>query len=251
MRVKRPRPQSGDEGPPVLLEREGAVLNLTLNRPRVLNAYDVAMRDALHGALALAHDDPTISVVVVRGNGRAFSSGGDLSEFGQAPSPVRARDVRRVRDVWGAWSTLPCIAIAGVHGIAAGGGLEMALLCDLVVCAEDARFGLPETSLALVPGVGGTQTLPRAVGVGRAAAMLLAGDWVDGLTAARIGIAVEAVPARALGATVERLAARIAAIDPLLLRAVKAAVARGADLPLAQALGLERRLGAKLGPRLA
>ncbi|MFM7734471.1 MAG: enoyl-CoA hydratase/isomerase family protein [Alphaproteobacteria bacterium] len=233
--------------PPVQLERRGAVLTATLDRPRRLNAYDTEMRDALFEALELASADPSVAVFVVRGNGRAFSSGGDLAEFGTAPSPLRARDVRRMRDLWGTWSRLPCVSIAAVHGIAAGGGFEMALLCDLVVCADDARMWLPETALGLLPGVGGTQTLSRAVGPGRAAAVLLAGREIGAAEALRLGIATEVVPARALRRRVGRLADALASRPRGALRAAKAAVARGADLPLERALGLERRLALGLG----
>jgi enoyl-CoA hydratase len=232
---------------PVLLDRSGAVLTLTLNRPEVLNAYDRAMRDAVYAALGLVHADRSIRVLVVRGAGRAFSSGGDLAEFGTAPSPTRAREVRQVRDVWGRWAALPCVSIAAVHGIAAGGGLEMALLCDLVVCARDARFGLPETGLGLIPGVGGTQTLPRAIGLGRAAEILLAGAWISGAEAARIGLVLQAVPAARLLGSARRLAARIAAVEPRLLEAVKDVLRRGRDLPLREALALERRWARRLG----
>lgn len=231
----------------VLLARRGRVLTATLNRPRTLNAYDTEMRDRLCAALELAHQDPTLGAFVVRGNGRAFSSGGDLDEFGRAPSPVRAREVRQLRDVWGLWARLPCVSIAAVHGPAAGGGFEMALLCDLVVCAEDARFGLPETGLGLIPGVGGTQTLPRVAGLGRAASVLLAGDWLSARAALRAGIAVAIVPRRRLRVAAERLAERLAAGDLAVLRAAKAAVVRGLDLPLALGLGLESRLAARLG----
>jgi enoyl-CoA hydratase/carnithine racemase len=232
----------------ILLERSDAVVTLTLNRPEVLNAYDVQMRDEVFAALGLVADDPSIAVLVVRGAGRAFCAGGDLSEFGTAPSPTRAREVRQVRDVWRRWVTLPCVSVAAVHGFAAGGGFEMALLCDLIVCTRDARFGLPETGLGLIPGVGGTQTLPRAAGGGRAANVLLAGEWMTGAEAARIGLALRAVPRAKLATTVNRLAARLARLSPPVLRAVKAAVSRGADLPLSEALGLERRLAATLGP---
>jgi enoyl-CoA hydratase/carnithine racemase len=231
----------------VLLERTDAILTITLNRPEVLNAYDRAMRDAIHGALGLVHRDPSIRVLIVRGAGRAFSSGGDLDEFGTAPSPTRAREVRQIRDVWGRWSTLPCVSIAAVHGVAAGGGLEMALLCDLVLCARDARLSLPETGLGLIPGVGGTQTLPRAIGLGRAAAVLLAGDAISGAEAAQIGLALEAVPAERLLGTARRLAERIAGVDPRLQFAVKDALRRGRDLPLREALALERRWARRLG----
>src|SRR6185503_15736278 len=99
-----------------------------------------------------------------------------------------------------------------------GGGLEMALLCDLIVCTKTARLALPETALGAIPGVGGTQTLPRAAGEGRAASLLLAGDWIDGETAAGWGVASLAVAPRRFGATVERLARRIARLPPPLVR---------------------------------
>lgn len=230
-----------------LLERDGAILHLTLNRPAVLNAYDRAMRDEVYEALGLAHEDSSIRVLVVRGAGRAFSSGGDLAEFGTAPSPVRAREVRQVRDVWRRWASLPCISIAAIHGIAAGGGLEMALLCDLRVCSRDARLSLPETGLGLIPGVGGTQTLPRAVGSARAAALLLTGQVLSGVDAVRIGLALTAVAEKRLERVVQQLAARLADLDGALSRAIKDAVVRGSGLPLAQALALERRRARALG----
>lgn len=234
--------------PAIALEREGRIVTLTLDRPEVLNAYDVRMRDEIFSALEWIHRDPSVTVLVVRGRGRAFSTGGDLREFGSAPSPARAREVRQVRDVWGLWSTLPCVAIAAVHGLAVGGGLEMALLCDLVVCTSDARFALPETGLGLIPGVGGTQTLPRAIGMGRAAGVLLAGESIDGRAAVRAGLALRAVAPRRLEPTVRALARRLARLDPELLRAAKLCVRRGLDLPLEAGLGLERRLVERLGP---
>lgn len=234
--------------PPILLERDARLVTLTFDRPEVLNAYDRGMRDAIFAALEWLHGERDVSVLLVRGNGRAFSTGGDLGEFGTAPSPVRAREIRQQRDVWRLWSTLPCVSIAAVHGHAVGGGLEMALLCDLIVCAHDARFALPETGLGLVPGVGGTQTLPRAVGEGRAAAVLLAGEEIDGRTAARIGLAQRSVPAARLRATAEAVARRVAALEPALVRAAKASVQRGADLTLAEGLGLERRIASTLRP---
>lgn len=233
---------------PITLERDERIVTLTLDRPEVLNAYDRAMRDAIFAALEWLHDAHEVSVLVVRGNGRAFSTGGDLGEFGTAPSPVRARDIRQQRDVWRLWSTLPCVSLAAVHGHAVGGGLEMALLCDLRVCAHDARLALPETGLGLVPGVGGTQTLPRAIGQGRAAAMLLAGEAIDGRVAARIGLAQWSVPAARLRRTADAIARRVARLDPAIVRAAKACVRRGTDLTLAQGLGLERRLASTLRP---
>lgn len=227
-------------------EREPRILRLTLNRPEFLNAYDRTMRDALFEGLGLAQVDRSIGVVVLSGAGRAFSSGGDLAEFGTAPSPVRAREIRQVRDVWRRLSELPAVTIASVHGVAAGGGLEMALLCDLLVCARDARLGLTETGLGAIPGVGGTQTLPSAAGEGRAAAMLLAGQWIDGAEAARIGVASRAVPADRLVATTETWARRIVRLDPTAVQIAREALRRGPDLRLAEGLSLEKRLARRL-----
>ena len=237
------------DSPALLVTREEAcprVLTLTLNRPAVLNAYDREMRDRLFEALALADEDPSITVVVLRGAGRAFSSGGDLAEFGTAPSVTRAREIRQVRDVWERLSSVKATTLASVHGLAAGGGLEMALLCDLLLCCRDARLGLTETGLGAIPGVGGTQTLPRAIGEGRASAMLLAGEWIDGVEAARIGLASQAVSAARLDSTTRRWTRSLAALEPEVAQALREALRRGRDLPLAQGLALEKRLGHRL-----
>jgi enoyl-CoA hydratase/carnithine racemase len=233
--------------------RSGSVLEIRLNRPEVLNAYDRAMRDALFEVMELPYVDPEIRVVLVHGAGRSFSSGGDLSEFGTAPSPIGARGIRQARDVWKRWSELPCISIAAVHGYAAGGGLEMALLCDLILCSPDARFSLPETGLGLLPGVGGTQTLPRAVGQGLAAGMLLAGTELRGAAAVRCGLALEMVPRSKLLTRARRIAQQVGALDAALVRALRGCLWRGRDLSLADALRLEERyfrsLPASMGQR--
>ena len=231
-------------------EAEPAILNLTLHRPHVLNAYDRAMRDDLFEGLGLAAEDRSIRVVVLRGAGRAFSSGGDLQEFGTAPSPVAARAVRQMRDVWNRLASLPQVTIASVHGLAAGGGLEMAMLCDLLLCARDARLGLPETGLGAIPGVGGTQTLPRAVGEGHAAAHLLAGQWIDGTEAARRGLATAAVAPRTLATRTRQWALRLARLEPGTMQAAVEALRRGRKLRLAEGLTLEKRLAGRLSTGL-
>lgn len=230
----------------IRLERDEAVVTLTLDRPEVLNAYDRQMRDEIFEALRWVDEDPEIRVLVVQGAGRGFGSGGDLREFGTAPSPLAARRVRQQRDVWRLWSELDCTTLASVHGIAAGGGFEMALLCDLLVVTHDARLLLPETGLAMIPGVGGTQTLVRAVGESRAARLLLTESEIRGREAARIGLAIRSVaPARRLAET-GRMARRLAALPPAALAAARAALRRGADLPMASALRLEQRLSRQL-----
>src|SRR5262249_23048836 len=137
-------------------EKRGAVAVVTLDRPEVLNAYNVAMRDDLHAALGAADEDPEVRALVLAGRGPAFSTGGDVRESGTARSQFVARAVRWRRDVWGRLLELRAASIAAVHGYAVGGGMEMALLCDLCVAADDARFALPETGLGMIPGVGGT-----------------------------------------------------------------------------------------------
>jgi hypothetical protein len=133
-------------------ETRGPVAIVSLDRPECLNAYSVAMRDDLHAVLAAADADPGGRVVVLRGRGPAFSTGGDLREFGSAPSPLIARQVRWQRDVWGQLLGLRAISLAAVHGLAVGGGMEIALLCDVCLAADDARFALPETSRGMIPG---------------------------------------------------------------------------------------------------
>jgi enoyl-CoA hydratase/carnithine racemase len=223
---------------------EGQVATITLNRPECLNAYDVAMRDALDAALAAATDDPGVRVVVLRGAGRAFCSGGDLREFGTAPSPLAARRARFARDVPGHLARFPKPLVAAVHGDAVGGGLEMALLADFCVATADARFRLPEAGLGMIPGVGGTQTLPRAIGLGHAADVALSRRWVGADEALTLGIATRVVPPEALATEVGRLAAAVAALAPSLVAAARRAIHDGLDGTLAHGLALESLLAA-------
>ena len=172
----------------ILFERRGQVAWVTLNRPDVRNAYNTGMRDDLHAALSTLRDDESLRALVLRGAGPAFCSGGDIREFGSAPSPVVAREVRWRRDVWGLLRSLRQPTIAAIHGHAAGSGLEMALLCDFRIAATDAIFSLPETGLGMIPGVVGTQTAPRAIGVGRTLDLVLTGRRIDAREAHRVGL---------------------------------------------------------------
>jgi enoyl-CoA hydratase/carnithine racemase len=236
----------------VLYEKHGAVAIVSLNRPHVLNAYDVAMRDGLFEAFAAVRDDVEVHAMILRGNGPAFSTGGDLTEFGSAPSPVGARDARWQRDVWGLLWSLPKPTIAAVHGYVVGGGFEMALLCDLCVAADSARFCYPETGLGMIPGVAGTQTTPRAIGLGRALDLVLTGRWLDADDALRLGIVARKVGSARLHAESLRLAAQIAALPAALVARAKRAVQHGLDLDLPRALEMEKRLwrGAFANPNI-
>ena len=227
---------------------DGRIAVITLNRPERLNAYNRAMRDGLHEALLAVRDDAQVRAVIVRGNGRAFCTGGDLAEFGTAPSPSRAREVRWLRDVWGMLWTLPAITIAAVHGYAVGGGFEMAMLSDQCIAAGDARFGLPETGMGMIPGVAGTQTLPRLVGIGRALRLVLGGDWLDAREAQRLGLVTRVVSAARLRAAALALARRVARLDREVVIRLKRSLNEGLDVPLHHGLALERRLARTLEP---
>jgi enoyl-CoA hydratase len=229
--------------------KHGSVAVVTLDRPEKLNAYNVAMRDDLHAVLGAADEDPEVRALVLRGAGRAFSTGGDVSEFGTAPSPLVARAVRWRRDVWGRLLELRAATIAAVHGHAVGGGLEMAMLCDVCIASPDARFALPETGLGMIPGVGGTQTVPRRIGVGRALELVLAARVLDARAAQASGLVARVVARRRLEATALALGRRLARLDPALVRAVRRCVRAAHDGSALAALRLERRLALGLEGR--
>jgi enoyl-CoA hydratase len=228
--------------------KHGAIALVTLDRPQRLNAYDVAMRDDLFAVLGAADEDPDVRALVLAGAGRAFSTGGDLDEFGSAPSPVVARAARFQRDVWGRLLALRAATVAAVHGWAVGGGMEMALLCDVRIAASDARFALPETGIGMIPGVAGTQTLARAVGLARALDLTLGGRVVTARAAARIGLVARVVPRARLRTTAMRVAGRLARLDPALVRAARRCVRAAHDGTLADGMALERRLALGLEP---
>jgi enoyl-CoA hydratase/carnithine racemase len=224
----------------ILFERRGQVAWVTLNRPDVRNAYNTGMRDDLHAALSTVRDDESLRALVLRGAGPAFCSGGDIREFGSAPSPVVAREVRWRRDVWGLLRSLRQPTIAAIHGHAAGSGLEMALLCDFRIAATDAILSLPETGLGMIPGVVGTQTAPRAIGVGRTLDLVLTGRRIDAREAHRVGLVGSVVSSARLADEANRLARRLVNLDGELISRVKNLVVRGLDLPLTLALARER-----------
>jgi enoyl-CoA hydratase len=231
----------------ILYEKKGGIGYITLNRPQVLNVYNLQMRDDLYQVLGALRDDPEVEVAILQGAGeRAFCAGADLSEFLTAPTPVIARQARWERDVWGLFLSLPQPLIAALHGYVLGSGIEIALCCDLRIASEDAVFGLPEVGLGILPAAGGTQTLPRTVGRAKALEMLLTGDFIDATEALRVGLVNRIVPRSQLLSAAEELARKISSHPAPVVRAAKEAVNRGLDLPLPQALELERDLGLPL-----
>lgn len=226
----------------VLLEKREGVAWIALDRPEKLNAYNTQMRDELYQALEAVQDDPEVRVAVLRGEGRAFCAGADLTEFGTAPSQAVARQVRWERDVWGLFLEVGKPLIAALHGYVLGAGLEMALLCDLRVADETAVLGVPEVGLGMVPAAGGTQTLPRLLGPSRALELLLTGRRLSAQEALDMGLVTAVVPAGTHLAEAEAVARRLAALDPRVVRAAREAVYKGMEMPLPAGLELERRL---------
>ncbi len=227
----------------VLYEKKDDIAYVTLNRPQALNVYNIRMRDDLYQVLSAVKDDPGVRTAIFKGAGeKAFCAGADLTDFLSAPSPVVARQVRFGRDVWSLFLSIPQPVIAAVHGYVLGSGIEMALCCDIRIASEDAKFGLPEVGLGIIPAAGGTQTLPRAIGIGRALEMLLANRRLSSEEALSRGLVNQVVPKNKLLETAEKVARRIASFDPEAVRSAKQAVLRGMDLSLSEGLDLERRL---------
>jgi enoyl-CoA hydratase/carnithine racemase len=213
---------------------------VTLNRPEVLNAINLEMRDALWEAMHAAEADPDVRVVIFRGAGdRAFSAGADISEFGTAPSYVEARRARRERDLWGFMLGMDTVLIAAIHGYALGAGVELPMCCDIRIAADDARLGLPEVGLGYIPSAGGTQTLPRHVPPGVAMQMILTGDPIDAHTALRYGLVQRVVPRERLYAEAEALARRILEMPPEAVRLARRAILEGVEMHLVDGLALE------------
>jgi enoyl-CoA hydratase/carnithine racemase len=239
----QPQSASPRGGPAaVRFEKRGVVAWVTLNRPDQLNAYNLAMRDDLFQILSAIHDDSDIRAMVLSGAGKAFSTGGDLSEFGSAPSPTIARWVRFRRDVWGRMRALPIPTLAALHGFTVGGGFEMALLCDLAIASDDTRISLPETGVGMIPGVAGTQTAPRRLGIGRAMDLCITGRWIDAHEALLVGLVAEVVPALDLARRALELALALARLPREQAALLKLAVWDGLELPIRDAIALERRL---------
>lgn len=232
--------------PVVLYRKSGAVAHIVLNRPEVLNAYNVQMRDELFGTLEAVRDDPDVRVGVISGAGeRAFCAGADLTEFGSAPSQAIARQVRWERDIWGLLAGLRKPLVAAMRGYVIGSGVEIACLCDVRIAAEDTQFAMPEVALGMIPAAGGTQTLRRVVGASRALEMILSNRRVGAEEAERIGLAHLVVPTGLLMDEADLLAQQLASCSAGALALAKQAILDGMDMPLARGLELERRLACR------
>jgi methylglutaconyl-CoA hydratase len=206
----------------LLVEIADHVAQLTLNRPSVMNAIDRSLAEAIAGTLPALDRDPAVRAILLTGSGeRAFCAGADLKERATMTAEEVVAQRGRLIDATNAILRLETPIIAAVNGVALGGGLELALACDFIYAAEGARFGLPETSIAIIPGDAGTQLLPRAVGQPRAREMIFTGQPIDAAEAARLNLVNRVVPAGELLPAARAVATRMASNGPIAVRQAK------------------------------
>ena len=227
----------------VRLERDGAVAHVVLDRPVQLNAISPELLHDLDAVCGAIEDDATVRAVTLTGAGRGFCAGADLRVVEElAPDPARwAAFMDLWHRVFDRIERLPPPVIAGVHGLALAGGLELLLVCDLVVCDEGARLGDQHANFALVAGGGGSQRLPRLIGARRAKELMLLGGWLDAQQALAWGLVNRVAPAGTVEAATRALAAELAQKSGAASRTVKRLVDRGLDLDLRAGLELEKQ----------
>lgn len=231
----------------LIVSYDDARTEIVVDRPEKLNALDIATLRALHQLLAEIETSDTVRVVILTGTGdRAFIAGADIGEMSALDAEGLDGFLRLGQGVADALEALPQPVIVAVNGYALGGGCELMLAGDLVLAAETAQIGLPEIDLAVIPGWGGTQRLPRRVGTARALEMILTGARVSAPEALRIGLVDRVVPADGLLEEARAMAEAIARKSPAALRAAKQAVREAGRLPLAEGLRREREAFAAL-----
>jgi enoyl-CoA hydratase len=227
----------------LLVDRDGAVVIITINRPRVLNALNTQTLDELRRAvLDLKQDDGVRAIILTGAGEKAFVAGADINELAVL-SPAAGREHALAgQHVFDLIENLGKPVIAAINGYALGGGCELAMACTIRIAADTARLGQPEINLGTIPGFGGTQRLSRLIGAGRALELLLTGEPVGAAEALRLGLVNRVVPAADLMAEAHRLAAAIAAKAPVAVRYILEAVRGGIQLPLGEAQALEAAL---------
>jgi enoyl-CoA hydratase len=227
----------------LILERDGAVAVVTVNRPKVLNALNTATLEELRRTVLELKHDESVRVVIITGAGdKAFIAGADINELA-VQSPVGGREHALAgQHVFDLIEHMGKPVIAAINGYALGGGCELAMACTLRVAADTAKLGQPEINLGIIPGYAGTQRLTRLVGRGRALEILLTGDQIPAQEAHRLGLVNRVVPAPELMTAVKQLAAALATKAPVAIRYILDAVDKGLDMPFAEAQIFEATL---------
>lgn len=214
-------------------------VEVTISNPPV-NVLCRDLLDEMKAVFVSLGKKDDIHVIVITGAGeKAFIAGADISQFPYLDSRKGRESVIHIQDVFSHVAAVPQILVGAINGLALGGGTELALLCDIRLASEQARFGLPEVKLGILPAAGGTQRLPRLIGTGRAGLMLYTGRMVNAEKAFQMGLVEEVVPLSELMPTARKLAQEILQNAPLSLRKIKQAVQRGMNMPLSQGLTLE------------
>ncbi len=220
---------------------EPGVTLIRLNRPQALNALNGQLMDELTAALDAAEADPSVGCMVITGSDRAFAAGADIKEMAsKSYADVYGEDF--ITRNWERASRCRKPVIAAVAGFALGGGCELAMMCDFIIAAENARFGQPEINLGVSPGAGGTQRLTRFIGKSKAMDMILTGRMMDAAEAERCALVSRVVPVDQLLPTVLEVAKKIAALSPNAVKLTKEMVNAAYETPLGQGIMLERRL---------
>jgi enoyl-CoA hydratase/carnithine racemase len=225
----------------LLTEFEDGVLLIRLNRPQALNALNAQLMGELTTALDAAETDDTVRCVIITGSEKAFAAGADIKEMAsKSYAEVFKEDF--ITAGWERVSRCRKPVIAAVSGFALGGGCELAMMCDFILAAENARFGQPEINLGIAPGAGGTQRLTRFIGKSKAMEMILTGRMMDAAEAERSGLVSRVVPVDQLIEEAKAVAKKIASLSPLAVMMNKEMVNAAYETPLAQGIMLERRL---------
>jgi len=216
----------------IILDRKEGIEYLTINRPKVFNAINNQMIEEMKRAIEEFHQDKLVGVVIITGTGKAFQTGADIEELSQM-SPLEILQWNQgVVENFDALEKMRQPVIAAINGYALGGGLELALACTIRIAADSAKMGLPEVKIGILPGAGGTQRLPRLIGKGLAAEMILTGEMIDAKEAYRIGLVNRVVPAEQLMATAEEIGRKILRNAPIAVALAKDAIEVGKNLPL-------------------
>jgi len=223
----------------VRVGRDGRIGVVLMNRPKQLNALSGELMGAVVDALEELDADPEIRAIVLGGNERAFAAGADIAELA-AGTPLSLYENRRI-DQWDTIRDLRTPLVAAVSGFCLGGGCELAMLCDVIVASESAKFGQPEINLGVLPGAGGTQRLTRAVGKAVAMDMILTGRMLSAREALGLGLVARVVAKEAWLDEAKRVAREIAAKGPIAVRLAKEAVDQAFETPLAAGIAFERR----------
>ncbi|MBM3307295.1 MAG: enoyl-CoA hydratase/isomerase family protein [Candidatus Eisenbacteria bacterium] len=213
----------------IQVERDGILAVVTVNRPDALNALDTTTMSEINEAMKELGVDDGVAAVIVTGAGKAFVAGADIVELSKLGA-MKAREASRLgQETFSRIENLPKPVVAALNGFALGGGLELAMACDIRIASTKAKLGQPEVKLGVTPGFAGTQRLPRLVGLGRALEMLLVGEPIDAETALRYGLVTKVVEPDALMAAAKELALTIASRGPAAVALIKACVVRGVN----------------------